>query len=134
MNVGDLSGWGLKAWDFDEFHQAELPARLESGVNDKVTWDLECAPPFSITLPDGRAYSYASIEGKVQITPGIHADAQCVIEIQERAWQNYVLKPCTFFVETWTIGALGLLPSSVCILDGRSLIHHGLFCLWTEHP
>jgi len=44
MNVGDLSGWGLKAWDFDEFHRAELPARLESGVNDKVTWDLECAP------------------------------------------------------------------------------------------
>lgn len=90
MNVGDLSGWGLKAWDFDEFHRAELPARLESGVNDKVTWDLECAPPFSITLPDGRAYSYALIAGKVQITPGIHADAQCVIELQERAWQNYV--------------------------------------------
>lgn len=90
MNVGDLRGWGLKAWDFEEFHEVELPARLEAGLNGRVAWDLKGVPPLTMKLPDGRSYSYALDGSKVQICRGVHAEATSVIEIQERAWQNYV--------------------------------------------
>ena len=89
-NVGDFSTWGLVAWDFDDFHRRELPHRLAAGVNTQVSWDLAGAAPFSIALKDGRAYSYAMDGGAVRVMRGIHEQAQCVIEIEERAWQNYV--------------------------------------------
>ena len=88
--VGDFSSWGFQEWDFDEFHQRELPHRLEHGVSNQISWDLKGAPPFSAVLPDGRAYSYVVDSDEVRIVPEIHPDAQCVIEFDERAWQNYV--------------------------------------------
>jgi hypothetical protein len=88
--IGDFSTWGLAAWDFDDFHRRELPHRLHSGVNARVAWDLTGAPPFALSLADGRAYSYTVDDGAVRVVPGIHDDARCVIGIEERAWQNYI--------------------------------------------
>lgn len=89
-DIGDIAAWGLKAWDFDDFHRNELPRRLGSGVNEQVVWDLEGAPPFTVALEDGRAYSYVIEDGAVRVEPGRHADARCAIVLRERAWQNYV--------------------------------------------
>jgi len=90
ISVGDFSTWGLVAWDFDDFHARELPCRLVTGVNEQISWDLKGAAPFSIALKDGRAYSYAIEGDTVRIMTGVHEHAPCVIEIEERAWQNYV--------------------------------------------
>ncbi|UVE17447.1 phytanoyl-CoA dioxygenase family protein [Pseudomonas sp. LS44] len=89
-SVGDFSSWGLTAWEFDDFHHHELPQRLQSGVNAQVVWDLRGAPPFAVALKDGRAYSYVVDGEVVRIEPGVHAQAACVVEFDERAWQNYV--------------------------------------------
>lgn len=90
VDVGELEAWGLKRWDFDEFHTFELPQRLDNGVSEQVIWDVASAPPIAIKLPDGRAYTYAAENGAVQVRPGIADSATSVIEIQERAWQLYV--------------------------------------------
>jgi hypothetical protein len=88
--VGDLEAWGLKRWDFDDFHQSELPRRLREGVNELVAWDLIGAPPITIKLPDGRAYTYICENGSVRVEPGISDAADAIISIDERAWQDYV--------------------------------------------
>lgn len=89
-HVGDLSAWDLRAWDFDEFHRTELPRRLREGVNEQVAWNLADLAPLAIALHDGRAYTYAFDGSAVVIEPGIRDDAAGVLEIDERAWQNYV--------------------------------------------
>lgn len=89
-SVGDFSRWGLPEWGFDDFHQRELPHRLAHGTSKQIAWDLKGAPPFAAALPDGRAYSYVVKGDEVRVVSGIHPDAKCVIEFDERAWQNYV--------------------------------------------
>jgi hypothetical protein len=88
--VGNLEAWGLQRWDFDDFHCSELPRRLREGVNDQVAWDVAAAAPVAIKLPDGRAYSYACDRGAVRVEHGVLDDAAAVIQMQERAWQDYV--------------------------------------------
>ncbi|MEB3069218.1 phytanoyl-CoA dioxygenase family protein [[Mycobacterium] vasticus] len=88
--VGNLEAWRLQRWDFDDFHRSELPRRLRDGVSDQIAWDVAAAPPFTIKLPDGRAYTYICEGGSVRVEPGVSADAVVVLEIQERAWQDYV--------------------------------------------
>lgn len=89
-HIGDFEPWGLPAWEFDTFHREELPRRLAQGGNERVAWDVVGAPPFAIQLNDGRAYSYISVNGAVRIEPGIREDAATVVQIEERAWQQYV--------------------------------------------
>ncbi len=88
--IGSLEAWDLQRWDFDVFHQAELPRRLAHGVNEQIAWDLAGALPIATKLPDGRAYSYACDRGTVRIESGVLQDAAVVIVVDERAWQNYV--------------------------------------------
>lgn len=88
--VGNLDAWGLKRWDFDEFHRVELPRRLRDGASDRVAWDLAGAAPISVKLADGRAYSYVIEDGAVRVEPGIVADAAVVLVLDESAWQDYV--------------------------------------------
>lgn len=129
--VGDFNTWGLTAWDFDDFHRRELPHRLQSGVNEQVAWDVKGAPPFAIALADGRGYSYAVDDGAVRIVPGILESAPCVIEVEERAWQNYVhefrtpsslvLAQAVRFLrggmEEWRVWA----PAIQCMYSGREI-------------
>jgi hypothetical protein len=90
-DVGHLEAWGLKRWDFDEFHRSELPRRLrEGGLNDQIAWDVAAAPPITVKLPDGRAYSYVCENDWVRVEPGVLDHAVAVIELNERAWQDYV--------------------------------------------
>jgi hypothetical protein len=90
LSAGDFLSWGLKAWDFDLFHREELQRRIAGGAGAEVAWDIVDAPPIAIRLPDGRAYSYLSQNGSVAIAPGVHADAACVLEMPEDAWQAHV--------------------------------------------
>lgn len=129
--VGDFSSWGLREWDFDDFHQRELPHRLAHGVSEQIAWDLVGAPPFCAALPDGRAYSYVVNGDRVDVIPGIDADAQCIIEFDERAWQNYVhelrtpsalvLSEAVRFVrgsmQEWDVW----LPAIQCMYSGREI-------------
>lgn len=94
-NVGEFESWGFPAWSFDDFHRRELPRRLAEGVNEQVTWDLVDAPPFAVACSGGggggrRAYTYVAGEDAVTIEPGVRDDATGVLEIGERAWQDYV--------------------------------------------
>ena len=94
-NVGEFESWGFPAWSFDDFHRRELPRRLAEGVNEQVTWDLVVAPPFAVACSGGgggggRAYTYVAGEDAVTIEPGVRDDATGVLEIGERAWQDYV--------------------------------------------
>lgn len=129
--VGDFSSWGLLPWEFDDFHRREMPQRLKHGVNEQVVWDLKGAPPFSVVLPDGRAYSYLVAVDEVCVESGIHPAAQCVVEIDERAWQNYVhelrvpsslvLAQAIRFLrggmKEWDVWA----PAIQCIYSGREI-------------
>lgn len=89
-DVGSLEAWGRQRWDFDEFHTSELPRRLAEGVSEQVAWDVADAPPIAVKMPDGRAYSYVCDAGTVRVEHGVRDDARAVIELQERAWQDYV--------------------------------------------
>ena len=64
-HFGTYRGAGLPWVDFDEFHQVELPRRLEAGRNAEVAWDVAGKAPISIGLPDGRFYTYRCREGRV---------------------------------------------------------------------
>ncbi|MBS0365238.1 MAG: hypothetical protein JSR67_05355 [Proteobacteria bacterium] len=90
QRVGDFEPWGLPAWDFDEFHGGELPRRLAAGGNRRVAWDVSGAPPFALRLTDGRACSYVCEQGAIRIEPGVRDDAATLVEIETRAWQQYV--------------------------------------------
>lgn len=130
-SVGDFSSWGLPAWDFDDFHRRELPQRLAQGVSTQIAWDLRGAPPFAATLADGRAYSYVAMDDVVHVVPGIHADAACAVEFDERAWQNYVheLRTPSALVLAQSIRFLrgGMdewdvwLPAIQCMYSGREI-------------
>lgn len=89
-DIGSLEAWELHRWDFDDFHRSELPHRLRGGLNDQLAWDVAGAAPLAIQLPDGRAYSYLCDRGSVRVEPGVADDATGVVEILERAWQDYV--------------------------------------------
>jgi hypothetical protein len=89
-DVGSLEAWGLQRWDFDDFHRSELPRRLREGMNEQVAWDLADAAPIAIQLPDGRAYTYICDQGTVRVESGVRDDVAVVVEILERAWQDYV--------------------------------------------
>lgn len=89
-SVGSLEAWGLQRWDFDEFHRTELPRRLREGVNEQVAWDVANAAPLAIALPDGRAYTYVCEDGSVRVDAGVSDAAVGIVELQERAWQDYV--------------------------------------------
>ncbi len=88
---GTYRSVGLPAVDFDEFHRDELPARLASGVNDEVAWDVEGRAPISIALPDGRAYTYACGSHGVEVHPGVSNEARTVLEIvDQESWLDYL--------------------------------------------
>jgi hypothetical protein len=130
-SVGDFSSWGFPEWDFDEFHRHELPRRLAHGVSDQIAWDLVGASPFVAALPDGGAYSYVVADGAVRVEPGVHPDAQCAIEFDPRAWQNYlhelrtpsalVLAESVRFLrgsmDEWDVW----LPAIQCMYSGREI-------------
>lgn len=130
-SVGDFSSWGLPAWDFDDFHQRELPRRLEQGVSSQIGWDLENATPFAAVLPNGRAYSYTATGNEIRVLPGIHPDASCVVEFEERAWQNYVheLRTPSALVLAQSVRFLrggmdewdAWLPAIQCMYSGREI-------------
>ena len=82
---------GLPPVDFDRFHREELPRRLRSGVNEQVAWDVRGRAPIAISLPDGRAYSYACLGDRVEVRPGVASDAETALEIvDEESWIDYV--------------------------------------------
>lgn len=119
-HVGDLAAWGLPAWDFDEFHRHELPRRLDAGANEEVAWALDGVPPFALRLADGRAYTYLFDGQRVRIEPGILDAATGVVEIGERAWQNYVHE---------------LRNLSSLVLAGDVQFHRGSYTDWVQwHP
>ena len=76
---------GLPWGDFDAFHREELPARIDSGGNERVAWDVAGIAPIAIGLPDGRSYSYRArshgAEWRVEIEAGIASDARTILEI-----------------------------------------------------
>jgi hypothetical protein len=91
VHFGTYRTVGLEAVDFDAFHREELPRRLREGVSDRVAWDVEGRAPISIGLPDGRAWSYVCEKGRVEVVPGVVADARTVLEIiDEESWLDYL--------------------------------------------
>lgn len=89
-DVGDFKAWDLPAWDFDRFHEDELPLRLESSISANVIRSISGAAPIAIKLDDGRAYSYVPSSGVITIQKGVVTNAGCVLEFDLLNWQNYV--------------------------------------------
>lgn len=80
---------GYEPADFDACHGVELPAKLSEGASDRVYWDVEGLAPIAFVLPGERAYSFVAREGRVEVLPGIAADAETVIELSDDAWIDY---------------------------------------------
>lgn len=89
--------------DFDAFHRVELPRRLVAGASDAVHWDVAGARPFAIVLPGERAYSFVAGPTRVEVVPGIAADAETVVEMNDEAWIDF-----RYEMRTW----IGLLYSN----------------------
>ncbi len=80
---------GYEPADFDACHGVELPAKLSEGASDRVYWDVEGLAPIAFVLPGERAYSFFARNGRVEVVPGIAADAETIIELSEDAWIDY---------------------------------------------
>jgi hypothetical protein len=90
-HFGTYRGAGLPWVDFDEFHQVELPRRLEAGRNAEVAWDVAGKAPIAIGLPDGRFYSYRCQDGRVRVEEGQAKDARTILEIiDHESWLDYL--------------------------------------------
>ena len=75
--------------DFDHFHRVVLPEKLRNGASERVHWDVAGAAPIAIQLDDGRAYSFRARDARVEVVPGVLADADPVVEMGEDAWIDY---------------------------------------------
>lgn len=98
-SVGTFRSVGLPALDFEEFHRHELPRRLRGGADERIAWDVAEAAPVAIVLApnEGKpasasdaAFSYVPQGDRIEIIPGVVADAELVLEIAAEAWQDYV--------------------------------------------
>jgi len=95
--VGTYAAAGFSPPDFHQFHRYELPRRLRNGVNEQVHWDVKGAPPITVGLEDGSAYSYIAGREGVEVIPGTSNDAEVVLEMPLEAWRDYVYEFRTRF-------------------------------------
>ena len=116
--------------DFDEFHLAELPARLAAGNAVLAATDLEGVRPIAFRLTDGRAYTYTAIPGGLAVMPGDDT-ARTIIELSYEDWCDFVweLRSCfaLFYADRIAIpqGSFGHLarwePALRAAFDGQPI-------------
>src|SRR5262245_5838401 len=130
-HFGTYRTLGLPPLDFDRFHREELPRRLAQGVNERVAWDVRGKAPIAIALPDGRSYSYACRDGRVEVRPGVASDAETSLEIvDEESWIDYVYEFRTRY---------GLLYSNAvrfvrCSFDTWDAWEPAIRCMYSGRP
>ena len=81
--------------DFEQFHQVELPARIEAGNGALAAADLAKAGTLAFRTPDGAAYTYVPAPDTIEIWAG-DAAADTVVEISREAFSDFVneLRTC----------------------------------------
>jgi hypothetical protein len=81
--------------DFDDFHRNALPELLaERG--EFAARGAGVPRPIAFRLPDGRAWTYAVADGRVEVTPG-DASAATVVALDEQTWSDFVNEVHTCF-------------------------------------
>ncbi len=121
---------GYTPVDFDRFHTDELPKKLREGASDRVHWDVAGARPIAIVVPGERAYSFISRADRVEVLPGIAADAETVVEMSEESWIDL-----RYEMRTW----IGLLYSNA-LRFRRGSFETGdrwapaIRCLYSDRP
>jgi hypothetical protein len=79
--------------DFDEFHRSHVPAQLAAG-NGRLA-GRTTLHPIAFRLTDGRAYTFAPLDGDIEVRPG--DDAPTVVELDAAAWSDFVQEAHTAF-------------------------------------
>lgn len=117
--------------DFEQFHQVDLPARIEAGNGALAAADLAKAGTLAFRTPDGAAYTYVPAPDTVEIWAG-DAAADTVVEISREAFSDFVneLRTCFGLLYAGLIditrGDFGWLerwePALRALYDGRPII------------
>jgi Phytanoyl-CoA dioxygenase (PhyH) len=83
------------AIDFDEFHQRDLPKRIDSGNGALAAADLSGVGPLGFRVPDGAAYTYVPGADTVEIW-STDAAADTLVELSREAFSDFAneLRTC----------------------------------------
>jgi hypothetical protein len=84
----------LPSLDFDDYHRRVLPERLATDAGRIAARDLEGVAPIAFRLADGPAYCFRPARATIDITAG--DDAPTVVELDARAWQDFVHELATW--------------------------------------
>jgi ectoine hydroxylase-related dioxygenase (phytanoyl-CoA dioxygenase family) len=127
--------------DFEQFHQVDLPARIEAGNGALAAADLAKAGTLAFRTPDGAAYTYVPAPDTVEIWAG-DAAADTVVEVSREAFSDFVneLRTCFGLLYAGLIdvtrGDFGWLerwePALRALYDGRPIIDPGALGLGTD--
>ncbi len=88
---------GFETLDFDGFHRRELPARLAGGFGRIAAADLGDTAPLGFRLHERtEGYTYAAIDGTVQVLAGLDT-AAAVVVLHHEDWQDLMHELRTVF-------------------------------------
>lgn len=87
-----MTGW---TGDFDGFHAGLAAAIRARDAGAAAAADVGVGRSLAFRLPEGRAYTYRTRAGGVDVQPG--ADASAVVDLDDEAFADLATERCTIF-------------------------------------
>lgn len=112
------------ALDFESFHRETIP-QLVRANGPLAVRGADGTEPLAFRLPDGRAWTFAVVDGSLRVTPG-DKDAQTVVSLSEPDWSDFVNEVRTCFGLLYA-GRVSFVRGGFDALDRWEPVLRGLF-------